>query len=436
VIVLAVFAVRAVGGMAALKAGVAAHFGSETAALSVMPVSVNSGGIQAYVWMPAITIAVFLFVQWWAAWYPGAEPGGGGYVAQRIFSAKTERDGVLATLFFQVAHYAVRPWPWIITALATVILYPNGVMVNGARDHEAAYVQAFVDLLPTPWRGFMMAGFAAAYMSTVATQLNWGASYLVNDFYRRFMRKTASEKHYVGVSRLATVGLFLVSVLVTSQLATVEQAWKFLIGLGAGTGLVYILRWYWWRINAWSEISAMIASFVTFSYVSGSFGLALSKLHVIAPDQVPSWTPSVVVNAGVNADAVTLLITVAVTTVVWVVTTFLTQPESAAVLESFYERVRPGGPGWVDVSTRLGYGREPIPGGAGAWTNWIAGIVAVYAALFGVGKIIFGEAVSGFVMLIIAALAFAWIARSFRSEELPPPVARHGQKQREAVAAD
>jgi SSS family solute:Na+ symporter len=436
VIVLAVFAVHAVGGMDALKRGVTAHFGSETAALSVLPVSIQNGGIHAYVWMPAITIAVFLFVQWWAAWYPGAEPGGGGYVAQRIFSAKTERDGVLATLFFQVAHYAVRPWPWIITALATVILYPNGVMVNGVRDHEAAYVQAFVDLLPTPWRGFMMAGFAAAYMSTVATQLNWGASYLVNDFYRRFIRKTATERHYVSVSRMATVALFLVSIVVTSQLATVEQAWKFLIGLGAGTGLVYILRWYWWRINAWSEISAMVASFVVFSYVSGSFALVLSKLHIIAAAQVASWTPSVVVNAGPDADAITLLITVAVTTVVWVVTTFLTQPESAAVLESFYERVRPGGPGWATVSTRLGYGREPIPGGALAWTNWIAGIVAVYASLFGVGKIIFGEPMSGVVMLIIATLAFVWIARSFRSELPPPAMRQHDEKPREAVAAD
>src|SRR5205823_9997907 len=191
VIVLAVFAVKAVGGMDALKMKVAQHYGSETAALSVLPVSTSGGHLTGYVWMPLFTLAVFLFVQWWAAWYPGAEPGGGGYVAQRIFSAKTERDGVLATLAFQVAHYALRPGPWIITGLATVILYPNGVMVNGVRDHEAAYVQAFVDLLPTPWRGFMMAGFAAAYMSTVATQLNWGASYLVNAFYRRFIRKTA-----------------------------------------------------------------------------------------------------------------------------------------------------------------------------------------------------------------------------------------------------
>jgi Na+/proline symporter len=422
--------------MAALKSGLIAHFGSETAALSVLPVSVSNGGIHAYVWMPAITIGVFLFVQWWAAWYPGAEPGGGGYVAQRIFSARTERDGVLATLFFQVAHYAVRPWPWIVTGLATVLLYPNGVMVNGVRDHEAAYVQAFVDLLPTGWRGFMLAGFAAAYMSTVATQLNWGASYLVNDFYRRFLRKSAPEKHYVNVSRWATVVLFLLSIIVTSQLATVEQAWKFLIGLGAGTGLVYILRWYWWRINAWSEISAMIASFVTFSYVSGAFALVLSKLHIIGPNQVASWTPSITANAGVDADALTLLITVVVTTVVWVITTFATQPETTAVLESFYERVRPGGPGWLPISTKLGYGKEQIPGGALAWTNWLAGIVAVYGTLFGVGKIIFGEAASGIVMLVIAALAFAWIARAFRSEEPPPVLARRGEKAREAVAAD
>jgi Na+/proline symporter len=320
--------------------------------------------------------------------------------------------------------------------LATVILYPNGVMVNGQVDHEAAYVQAFVDLLPSPWRGFMMAGFAAAYMSTVATQLNWGASYLVNDFYRRFIRKTATEHHYVNISRWATVVLFLLSILVTSQLATVEQAWKFLIGLGAGTGLVYILRWYWWRISAWSEISAMTASFLTFSYVGGAFGLVLSKLHIISAAQVAAFTPSIVRNAGADSDAIVLLITVVVTTVVWVAATLLTKPEPAAVLEAFYERVRPGGPGWLTVSEKLGYGREPIPGGSLAWTNWIAGIVAVYGALFGVGKVIFGEPVPGIVMLVIAALAFAWIARSFRSEQPPPTALRRDTKAREAVAAD
>jgi Na+/proline symporter len=390
VIVLAVYAVEAVGGMEALKSGVTEHFGSETA-LSVLPLSVGADCLQAYAWMPLLSLAVFLTVQWWAAWYPGAEPGGGGYVAQRIFSAKTERDGVLATLFFQVAHYALRPWPWIVTGLATLILYPN------LEDREAGYVHAFVDLLPTPWRGFMLAGFAAAYMSTVATQLNWGASYLVNDFYKRFVRKDGTEKHYVAVSRGATIFLFFASILVTWQLTSIEQAWRFLLALGAGTGLVLILRWYWWRINAWSEISAMVTSFAVAT-------IAMSTI----PQRFAPGDP--------NADATVMLVTVGVTTVVWLAVTFLTSAEPDSVLEAFYRRVRPGGPGWARVSTGLGLGREPIPGGALAWTNWVAGIVAVYGTLFGIGKCVFGEWPSGSLLLAVAALAFTWIARSLRRE--------------------
>jgi Na+/proline symporter len=396
VIVLAVFAVHAVGGMTALKAGVAAHFGSESAGLSVLPVSLQHGHLSAYPWMPLTALGVFFFMQWWAAWYPGAEPGGGGYVAQRIFSARTERDGVLATLFFQVAHYALRPWPWIITGLATIILYPN------LQDKESGYVHAFVDLLPTPWRGFMLAGFAAAYMSTVGTQLNWGASYLVNDFYKRFLKKNETEKHYVNASRIATIFLFAGSLVVTWQLSSVGNAWRLLLALGAGTGLVLILRWYWWRINAWSEISAMIASFVTSLAVLGHLGAAL--------------VPKMVAAGGPEADAWVMIITVSITTVVWLVVTFLTKPEPDAVLEAFYQRVRPGGPGWLHVSTKLGYGREEIPGGRWAWANWLAGVIAVYATLFGIGKIIFGEWVAGAVLVVIAAVAFAWIARSFTGD--------------------
>jgi SSS family solute:Na+ symporter len=396
VIVLAVFAVRAVGGMAALKAGVTAHFGNESAALSVLPVSLQNGHLSAYPWMPLTALGVFFFMQWWAAWYPGAEPGGGGYIAQRIFSARTERDGVLATLFFQVAHYALRPWPWIITGLATIILYPN------LQDKESGYVHAFVDLLPTPWRGFMLAGFAAAYMSTVGTQLNWGASYLVNDFYKRFLRKHETEKHYVNVSRITTVFLFGMSVLVTWQMSSIGNAWRLLLALGAGTGLVLILRWYWWRINAWSEISAMIASFVTSLAMLGHFGAAL--------------VPTVVSQGGPAGDAWVMIITVVVTTVVWLAVTFLTQPEPEEVLEAFYKRVRPGGPGWLRISTRLGYGKEVIPGGRLAWANWLAGVIAVYATLFGIGKIIFGEWTAGAVLVAIAVVAFAWIARSFTGD--------------------
>jgi len=412
VIVLAVFSVKAVGGMDALKTKVTAHFGTD-AVLSVMPVDTSGGGIAGYAWMPLLALGVFLFVQWWAAWYPGAEPGGGGYVAQRIFSAKSERDGVLATLAFQVAHYALRPWPWIVTGLATVVLYPNGIGASG--DKEGAYVQAFVDLLPTPWRGFMMAGFAAAYMSTVATQLNWGASYLVNDVYRRFIRKEATEAHFVGVSRVATVGLFLLSIVVTSQLSSVEQAWKFLIGLGAGTGLVYMLRWYWWRINAWSEISAMVASFVVFTYLGGALGTVLHSVGIVAT--ADALTPGFIRTAGGNADAIVLLLTVAATTVAWVVATFATKPESTAVLNAFYTRVRPGGPGWRAVSERLGHGAEPITGGRLSWVNWLAGVVAVYASLFGIGKIVFGEWALGVGLLAVAVASFAWIARALKAQE-------------------
>jgi Na+/proline symporter len=391
--------------MEALKMKAAAYFGSEQAALSVLPVRVENGAILDYAWMPILSLSVFLFVQWWAAWYPGAEPGGGGYVAQRIFAARSERDGVLATLFFQVAHYALRPWPWIITALATVVLYPE----LAPADKENGYVRAFVDLLPSGWRGLMLVGFGAAYMSTIATQLNWGASYLVNDFYRRFARKDATDKHYVNVSRAATILLFLLSIIVTWQIQTIGRAWTFLLAIGAGTGLVLILRWYWWRINAWSEISAMVTSFI---------------VSVTAMQFVPqrfAGTP--------NADAWVMLVTVAVSTIVWVTVTFLTSPEPDATLDSFYRRVRPGGPGWAAVSHRLGFGRERIPGGSLAWANWIAGVVAVYATLFGIGKVVFGDSGSGLVLLAIAVAAFAWIARSFRGSSEPgTPIAVEGRK--------
>jgi solute:Na+ symporter, SSS family len=312
---------------------------------------------------------------------------------------------VLATLFFNVAHYAIRPWPWIITALCTILLYPSGIQCAACvpNDHEAAYVQAFVDLLPTPWRGFMMAGFAAAYMSTVGTQLNWGASYLVNDFYKRFLNRTATEKHYVTISRWATVLLFLLSAIVTHFIGTVGGAWVFLLALGSGTGLVLILRWYWWRINAWSEISAMIASFV----VSTVATLVLKNRFAA--------------NDTLRLNATVMLVTVAVSTIVWLGVTFATKPEPDRVLEAFYRRVRPGGPGWAAVSTKIGFGRESIPGGALAWTNWIAGIVAVYSTLFGIGKIILGNLVPGLVMLAIAVVAFSWIARSFRQEPATLP---------------
>jgi len=255
VIVLAVFAVGAVGGMDGLLARLSeldrarAATGQAGSVLSFIP-DPNSA------WMPMLTFLVYISLNWWATWYPGSEPGGGGFVAQRMFSARDEKHSLLATLWFQVAHYALRPWPWILTALVAMVQYP------GLADPEAGYLRVMLDHLPASLRGLMVAAFAAAFMSTIATQLNWGASYLVNDFYRRFVRREAGERHYVLVSRLATVLLTLVSAVVTFYMTSIAAAWKLLIVTGAGTGGVLLLRWYWWRVNAWSEVSSMVAAFV------------------------------------------------------------------------------------------------------------------------------------------------------------------------------
>src|SRR4051812_22758692 len=319
-ILLAVLAVQSVGGLDALTLKAAAHFGSTEAAFGVIP------PLDAP-WLPITTLVVWLSVQWWAAWYPGQEPGGGGYVVQRILSAKDERHGLLATLWFTIAHFALRPWPWILVGFVSLIRYP------GLANPEEGYVRVMVDVLPSPFKGLLLAAFAAAYMSTISTHLNWGASYLVNDVYLRFIKPQASPRAQVIASRIATAVLMVCSLIVMSFLSSVEQGWKILIGLGAGTGLVFILRWYWWRVNAWSEISAMVASFVT-SVVLASYKYDLS-------------------NPASRSYALTMLITVGITTVVWLTVTLLTPPETEATLERFYRRVRPGGLGWRVVAQRL-----------------------------------------------------------------------------------
>ena len=396
-ILLAVFAVEAVGGIAGLERGLADVYGSTDVALSIFPAS-------GAAWMPTITLAVYLGVNWWAAWYPGAEPGGGGYVAQRILSTRSERDGLLATLWFNIAHYAVRPWPWILVALASTILYP------GLDNPREGYIRAIMDLLPPGLTGLVLAGFAAAYMSTISTQLNWGASYLVNDLWARFVRPQADDRELVRVGRVATALLMLASLLVTFLMTSIEGAWRFLMAMGAGTGLVLILRWYWWRINAWSEISAMIASLVMSMWL---------------------WF-----GAGMNADdpaewALIMLATVAGSTVVWVTTTLLTRPESPELLRRFYLRVRPGGRGWSRVAGELGLGGEPMDGGPLNWTNWVAGVVSVYATLFGVGRWIFGDGWLAALYLGVALACFIWIGSNVRPSRMPihparTPVPGHG----------
>jgi solute:Na+ symporter, SSS family len=383
VIALAVVAVKSVGGLDEMVRQSSAHFGSYQAAFGVLPPAGSA-------WLPVSTLVVFLSVQWWATWYPGAEPGGGGYVAQRILAAKDERHGLLATLWFQIAHYALRPWPWILVGFVALIRYP------GLANPEEGYVRVMVDVLPSPMKGLLLATFAAAYMSTVGTHLNWGASYLVNDVYLRFINPNAGRKSQVIASRVATVTLMLLSLVVMALLSSVEQGWKILIGLGAGTGLVYILRWYWWRINAWSEISAMIASFV-----------AAVILHLMGVDAADT-------SSGDYARA--MLISVAVATVTWVTVTLLTPPEPDPVLDTFYRRVRPGGPGWRHVARRLGYPNDQIPGGALSWVNWVAGVVAVYTSLFGLGALLTGRPLASLVYAVVSVAAFVLIQRNLRQE--------------------
>jgi SSS family solute:Na+ symporter len=383
--VLAVIAVHAVGGLDALAVLSKQHFGYAQTGAGFFPPLDGS-------WLPITTLLVFLAVQWWAAWYPGAEPGGGGYIAQRMLSTRDERQSLLATMWFNIAHYAVRPWPWILVALVASIRYPN------LSNPEQGYVQVMVDLLPSPLKGLLLAAFAAAYMSTISTHLNWGASYLVNDLYLRFVRKQAAIKEQVLVGRLATALLIVLAMLTMQFLTTVESGWKILMALGAGTGSVLILRWYWWRINAWSEISAMLASFVTAMVVQYGFGYDAAD-------------PS---GAGY---AIVMLWTAGVTTLTWIVVTLLTPAEKTEILERFYRKVRPGGWGWRRIAKGLGFGQDRIPGGVLSWLNWFSAVAAVYSTLFGCGELLLGSSTKGIAWLVAAAVLFAVIANNLRKDK-------------------
>jgi solute:Na+ symporter, SSS family len=378
VTVLAVAAVHAVGGMDALKTKLAAIDASRGA---------HAGSLLAFIpdlaspWMPMMTFLVYISLNWWASWYPGAEPGGGGYIAQRMFSAKDEKNSLLATLWFNIANYALRPWPWILVALVSLVVFP------GLQDPESGYVRVMIAYLPPALRGVMLAAFAAAYMSTIATQLNWGASYVVNDFYRRFIRREAADGHYVWVSRWTTVLLTIVSAVVTFYLGSIGGAWKMLLATGAGTGSVLLLRWYWWRINAWSEISAMIAAAVTSLALQLAWGMDTDKPLDFA------WI---------------MILTVGVTTAVWLAVTFLTRAESKDTLLSFYRRVRPWRGGWRPVSVMA---PEVVSAGGGWWDalDWICGCALIYGALFGTGKLLLGEIGAGVGLLVMGAAGGAVI---------------------------
>jgi len=331
--------------------------------------------------MPVMTFLVYIGVYWWSVWYPGAEPGGGGFVAQRIFCAKDEKNSLLATLWFNIAHYALRPWAWIITALTVVILYPQ-LSLPGA-DAEGGFVRVWVDYLPGAFRGLMLAAFAAAYMSTIATQLNWGSSYLVNDFYRRFLARNRSDEHYVIASKISTMGLMVVSAAVSYIMHTVAGGWDMVVNIGAGTGAVYLLRWYWWRINAWSEISSMATA----------AGVSI-VLKIRSP--FPASDP--------NQFAKNLVLTVILTTVVWVATTLLTQAEPESKLLEFYRRVRPGVAGWTHIAV-LAPEIAPTQDGWYNLMDWGLGCLMVYMVLFAIGKLLLGSTGTGLLFMAIAAIS-------------------------------
>jgi SSS family solute:Na+ symporter len=378
-IVLAIIVVNSdqIGGITGLKAKLPEWSLSFTPAIGEK----SSDSIST-----ALTIGVGAFfarigIQWWASWYPGAEPGGGGYVAQRMMSCKDEKHAVYATLFFQIAHYCLRPWPWILVGLCAIVLYPQ----LGAGEKEMGYVLAMRDFLPAGMRGLLLAAFFAAYMSTISTQLNWGASYLVNDLYKRFVKPDGTEKQLVSASRIVTILLMAIALVVTTMLNTIEGAWGFIIECGAGLGLVLILRWYWWRINAWSEIAATIAPF--FAY---AFSVWILKL---------SFPES-------------FFITVGFTTVAWLAVTFLTKPETDATLKKFYDKVRPAGV-WQPVAERQGdkVDNSNMPG---LFICWVSAVALIYATLFGIGKAIFLEWANAGICAAIAVLSLLILSQAMK----------------------
>jgi solute:Na+ symporter, SSS family len=349
-------------------------------------------------WRTAAAIFVVpITVLWWSVWYPGAEPGGGSYVAQRMLAARSESDALFGTFAFQVMHYALRPWPWIVVALASTIVYPTlhdihsrfPTVAPGLIGNDIAY-PAMLVFLPSGFAGFMVAGIFAAYRSTIETHLNWGTSYLVHDFYQRFIRPGSGERELVFTGRLVTALLMVLGVLFTLLLDNAHNAFNLLLSIGAGTGLIYLLRWFWWRINAWSEVSAMLSSFV----VSLGFFVAAKLGHAVDT-------------------ATMLLATIGVTTVVWIAVTYLTPPVDARVLAQFYARVRPAGPGWERIRRdgALPASPDSLPL---ALAGWVLGLAAVYGALFAAGAFVYGRGAEGAVWSVVCAAAIVGLLATGR----------------------
>lgn len=388
-IILAIYAVNSpdIGGIAGLKAAL-----PEETFRFVPTIGQAAEGIGV-LGLSVAAFTAYIGVQWWSSWYPGAEPGGGGYVAQRMMSAKDEKNAMFAALWFTIAHYCLRPWPWIMVALVSLVLYPD------LTDSREGFVMVMKDVLPAGLLGLLFAAFIAAFTSTFAAHLNWGTSYLINDFWRRFIKPDQSEKHYVLVSRIVTFILAIIAFLVTTQLDSIKQAWGLVITASAGLGLVLILRWYWWRVNAWSELSATLAPI--FLVVLVLFGV-----------NVPGITEPFPVN---------LFSVVAITTVVWLAATLLTKPTDATKLDHFYRRVRPGGGGWKPVALRNPDVR-PDSALLPLALDWIAGVILVYMVLFGVGHLLLANYLSAFGCLALATAAGYYIYRDLTTRGFDTPL--------------
>jgi len=405
----AYYAVRHVGGLSSLFAQVSQ---ANPHALNLVP---DFGNWE-------LTLSIFIIpltIQWWSVWYPGAEPGGGSYIAQRVLAAKDEKHAMGATLWFNVAHYALRPWPWILVALASLVVYPSLDDIRVAFPHvradlighDSAY-SAMLQFLPAGFMGIMVASIAAAYFSTIETHLNWGASYLVNDFYRRFIRPEATERHLVAVSRIAIALLMCVAAAMVYALETAKDSFLLMLKIGAGTGLIYLLRWFWWRVNAWSEIAAMISSFLVAGPLFAAEKLfKAGKIAVDIPAYLSAQTSALLHIPVLSNDTFSLVATVVITTVVWVAATYLTKPANKEALLRFYRLVRPFGPGWAAIRKEAGVGPSPdsLPH---CLLGWILGCLLVYSALFGTGSFLYGKTAQGIVWLIaflISAAGLAWL---------------------------
>jgi Na+/proline symporter len=407
VIAAAVFAVKAVGGLDAMVSALTTKAGPHGLHyLNILPDFTNN-------WDLAVAVFVMpLAVQWWAVWYPGAEPGGGSYIAQRMLASKSEKDSLGAVLFFNVAHYVLRPWPWIIVGLCSLLVYPELSDIQKTfphldpklLGHDIAY-PAMLRFLPVGFVGLMVGGLLAANSSTILTHLNWGASYLVHDFYRQFIVRDAAEKHYVLAGRVATLGIFFLSAILTFFLESAKDTFDIILQIGAGTGLLYLVRWFWWRVNAWCEVVAMGSSFAISVLL-----LTLSRNgHALSTDKA-------------------LLLTVAVTTICWIVTAFVAPQTDLATLVAFYKKTRPFGPGWRRVRIAAGLSaaepaaaRNNIPL---AMLGWLSGSSMIWSALFTVGNFLYGRlnyALMLLVLFILSALVLLFVVHALWSEKEQPP---------------